>query len=87
MSDELRIDMVPRELYYHEKAYVRGLEARIEELETALRTLVKYAPDDRSALTARIEALEAALRWISAKTDDRLAAEFARAALAEGQDK
>jgi hypothetical protein len=26
MSDDLRIVMVPRELYYHEKEYVRGLE-------------------------------------------------------------
>ena len=38
-------------------------------------------------LTARIEALENALRWISAKTDDRLAAEFARAALGDGNSK
>jgi hypothetical protein len=36
--------------------------ARIEELEAALRTFVKYAPDDRVALTTRISVLEAALR-------------------------
>ena len=37
MSDNLQIVMVPKELYYHEVAYVRGLEKRIEALEAALR--------------------------------------------------
>ena len=37
MSDKLEIVMVPKELYYHEVAYVRGLEKRIEALEAALR--------------------------------------------------
>ena len=37
MSDNLQIVVVPKELYYHEVAYVRGLEKRIEALEAALR--------------------------------------------------
>ena len=37
MSDNLQIVAVPKELYYHEVAYVRGLEKRIEALEAALR--------------------------------------------------
>ena len=45
------------------------------------------ANDEPLYAAARIEALEAALRWISAKTDDRLAAEFARAALAPENDE
>jgi hypothetical protein len=29
--------VVPKELYYHEVGYVRGLEARVAQLEAALR--------------------------------------------------
>lgn len=36
MSD-LEFVMVPRDLYYHEVAYVRGLEARIKRLEAECR--------------------------------------------------
>jgi hypothetical protein len=32
-SGELKIVVVPRELFYHEVAYVRGLEAEIERLQ------------------------------------------------------
>lgn len=35
MSD-IEVTVVPRELYYHEVAYVRGLEARNAELVAAL---------------------------------------------------
>ena len=37
--------------------------------------------NEETRLRERIEKLEAALRWIIAKTDDRLAAEFAKEAL------
>jgi hypothetical protein len=45
--------------------------------------LREWPLSEKLALEAadRIEKLEAALRWIIAKTDDRLAAEFAKEAL------
>ena len=51
--------------------------------------LREWPLSEKLALEAadRIEALENALRWINAKTDDRLAAEFACAALAEGKNQ
>ena len=39
MSDDLKIVTVPRELYYHEIAYVRGLEADNERLRDALKAI------------------------------------------------
>jgi hypothetical protein len=33
---ELELHVVPRDLYYHEVAYVRGLEAEIERLRSLL---------------------------------------------------
>lgn len=33
---ELKLVVVPRDLYYHEVAYVRGLEAEIERLRAAV---------------------------------------------------
>jgi hypothetical protein len=36
MSDDLEIVTVPRELYYHEVAYVRGLEADNERMKAAI---------------------------------------------------
>ena len=49
MSD-LEVTLVPKELYYHEVAYVRGLEkeiatlrARVAELEAALRVTLDAA--------------------------------------------
>jgi hypothetical protein len=32
MSDEPKLVMVPRDLYYHEVAYVRGLEAALRRI-------------------------------------------------------
>lgn len=43
-DNNLRIDIIPRDLYYHEVAYVRGLEKRIEVLEAALRSIANKCP-------------------------------------------
>jgi hypothetical protein len=48
-ADELRIVTVPKELYYHEVAYVRGLEAEIERLRAALTDIEKLSEDDTAA--------------------------------------
>lgn len=40
MSD-LKITLVPRELYYHEVAYVRGLEAINAELRNAFEEIAE----------------------------------------------
>ena len=52
MSDNLQIVAVPKELYYHEVAYVRGLEKRIEALEAALREIAKGSFIDGTAYDA-----------------------------------
>lgn len=43
-DNNLRIDVIPRDLYYHEVAYVRGLEKRIDALEAALRSIANKCP-------------------------------------------
>jgi hypothetical protein len=47
---ELKVVVVPKELYYHEVAYVRGLEAEIERLRKETQHL-------REALERRGEIL------------------------------
>jgi hypothetical protein len=37
---ELELHLVPKELYYHEVAYVRGLEAQIAAKDVALTRIV-----------------------------------------------
>lgn len=49
MSD-VQVTTVPKELYYHEVAYVRGLEARNAELVAALEGIIKANDDFRSQL-------------------------------------
>jgi hypothetical protein len=44
MSDDLKIVCVPKDLYYHEIDYVRGLEARIAALEAALQSIANKCP-------------------------------------------
>lgn len=60
MSD-LEIHMVPRNLYYHEVAYVRGLEAENERLKAALKEVVE-ALDGRVHSLAALAALDNARR-------------------------
>jgi chromosome segregation ATPase len=61
MTDKLKIVTVPRELYYHEVAYVRGLEAEIERLrrdnEHLTNSMRELAIQVRH-LTEQLEALE-----------------------------
>ena len=45
MSDDLKIGMVPRDLYYHEKAYVGGLVKRIEALEADFNSAAAAASE------------------------------------------
>lgn len=42
MSEPVAV-VVSKELYYHEVAYVRGLEARVAKLEAALLDCKRYA--------------------------------------------
>ena len=61
---ELIAVVVPKELYYHEIAYVRGLEARVAVLEAGERYwngVYKIILDERDALRARVAKLEATL--------------------------
>ena len=61
--------MVPKELYYHEVAYVRSLEARAEKAEAELAELeneIFYGADDWKA---RAEKAEAALRNVMASLE------------------
>jgi hypothetical protein len=43
---ELIAVVVPKELYYHEIAYVRGLEARVAKLEATLLEARGWVQDD-----------------------------------------
>jgi hypothetical protein len=53
MSDlDLEIHVIPKRFYYHEVAYVRGLEAEIKQLRAALEEIDNFA---WSALTADCE--------------------------------
>jgi hypothetical protein len=54
-------------------------DSAIKVLSEEVASLLTYVNEQK----ARIEKLEAALRWIIAKTDDRLAAEFAKEALSD----
>jgi hypothetical protein len=53
MANEPQLVVVPRDLYYHEVAYVRGLEARVKELETQTHTLKKLLAECQEAENER----------------------------------
>jgi hypothetical protein len=50
---EPQLVVVPRDLYYHEVAYVRGLEARVKELEAQTQTLKKLLAECQEAENER----------------------------------
>ena len=61
MRKDLEITTVPKELYYHEVAYVRGLGKRIEALETALHKIDDITIDHTAMGIARKALASAAL--------------------------
>jgi hypothetical protein len=68
MSDDLKVVLVPRELYYHEVAYVRGLEVDNKRLREAVKGLLiewdrltKYGSPLAKAANDRVVAARAAL--------------------------
>jgi hypothetical protein len=56
MSD-LEITVVPRNLYYHEVAYVRGLEAKLAKAREALQWYADNFVVNGSRAAAVLEAL------------------------------
>jgi hypothetical protein len=69
MSDPLKLTTVPRDLYYHEIAYVRGLEAENERLNYEL-----YHYDEMTkafhAGNKLTEELEAAVQRLTTERDE-----------------
>jgi hypothetical protein len=59
MSDDLKIVTVPRELYYHEVAYVRGLEADNKRLRDDNAKLIAVLETIAGAATDKLQALQA----------------------------
>lgn len=63
MSEPIAV-VVPKELYYHEVGYVRGLEARVAKLEEVIQTqngVVVSGTLKLNEARARVAELEAAL--------------------------
>jgi hypothetical protein len=68
MSEPIAV-VVPKELYYHEVAYVRGLEARVAKLEAATQGMLdewdkftRYGSPMAKAANERVAFARAALK-------------------------
>jgi hypothetical protein len=82
-TEDLKIVMVPRELYYHEVAYVRGLEVENERLLDAkgrMRVDLANAQADNTHLRAALQDLVDAIDTVDlGETRDAIQREISKA--------
>lgn len=64
MPEDLKIVVVPKELYYHEVAYVRGLETAARAMLAALKEVASHyhAADDEMVRVAIAQAEAAGIK-------------------------